>query len=436
MATAEHVSEPVEGLTIPRLLRRNARRFGDRPALTTGPGPEAGTLLWSQLRAEVAALARGFTVLGLQRGDRMLIAMSERAEHWIADLAAVHVGALPCSTDDTLSTAQIRAVARHSAATVLVLEGEEQLRRWRPVLDDLSHLRAVVLLDWSAAPAGDPRFVGYTAVRGALPPDDAGFEALTDAVAPDQPLALVYAPGATGGPEGVVLSHREVIHESLTQDRRLPVPDHPRSVACPPTGHVAERALGMYLPIRHAGHVTLCPEPDQLLPALRAVRPHAFFGTPGVWEGLAAALRAELAELPEERTAAPGQTRTTVPAAHRPHSGGGDVPTDPAETPERLDARVARPLREAVGLDDCHRALSGGAPLPAGVPEFLASVGLPVHEVRGVGEATGAAVTGAATTGTSGARTAETGETQPGPSPRRHVAADEPHTAAIEPTHP
>lgn len=112
MATPEQLHESVEGLTIPGLLRRNARRFAARPALTTGPGPDAGTLSWAQLRAEVAALTRGLTVLGLRRGDRMLIAMTRRAEHWVADLAAVHAGALPCSTYDTLSTEQIGAVAR------------------------------------------------------------------------------------------------------------------------------------------------------------------------------------------------------------------------------------------------------------------------------------------------------------------------------------
>ncbi|MFI8306345.1 AMP-dependent synthetase/ligase [Streptomyces sp. NPDC085927] len=392
MATAEHMSESVEGLTIPRLLRRNARQFGDRPALTTGPGPEAGTLLWSQLRAEVAALARGFGVLGLQRGDRMLIAMSKRAEHWIADLAAVHVGALPCSTYDTLSTEQIGAVARHSAATVLVLEGEEQMRRWQPVLDDLPHLRAVVLLDWSAAPAGgDPRFVSYTAVRGALPPDDAGFEALTDAVTPDQPLALVYTSGTTGDPKGVVLSHRNVIHESLMQDRLFPVPDHPRSVAHLSMGHIAERVLGIHLPVCNAGHVTICPTPEQLLPTLLAVRPHGFFGVPRVWERLAAALRAGLATLPEGRATAVEQAQKTALEAYRLRSEGKDVPADLAETLEQLDARVMLPVRAAVGLDDCRRAFSGAAPIPVGVLEFLASVGLPVYEVWGLSETTGAA---------------------------------------------
>ncbi|MFC8067944.1 AMP-dependent synthetase/ligase [Streptomyces sp. NPDC057293] len=391
MATAEQLHESVEGQTITALLRRNARQYGERPALTTGIGPDAGTLTWSQLRAEVAAVTRGLVALGLNRGDRVLIAMSKRAEHWIADLAAVHVGALPCSTYDTLSTEQIGALARHSAAAVLVLEGKEQMRRWRPVLDDLPNLRAVVVIDWDAAPADDPRFVSYTAVRGAVPPDDAGFEELADAVTTDHPLTLAYTSGTTGDPKGVVLSHRNVIHECLMQEQLVKVPDHPRSVAYLPLAHIAERVLGIYMPICNAGHVTICPEPDQLLPTLLTVRPHGFFGVPRVWEKLAAGLQAKLAALPDEQSAAMEQARKTALEAYRLRSDGKDVPAELAEVWEELDTRVMRPVRAAIGLDECRRAFSGAAPIPTRVLEFLASVSLPVYEVWGLSETTGAA---------------------------------------------
>ncbi|MGP3776667.1 AMP-dependent synthetase/ligase [Streptomyces sp. SDT5-1] len=391
MTPKEPLHQSVDGLTITTLLRRNAEEFGDRPALTTGIGPDADTLTWSQLRTEVAALTRGLAQLGLGRGERLLIAMAKRAEHWVTDLAAAHIGALSCSTYDTLSTEQIGVIARHSAATVLVLEGEEQVRRWAPVLDDLPSLKAVVVLDWSAAPADDPRFVSYAAVRGALPPDDEAFESLTNAATTDQPLALVYTSGTTGDPKGVVLSHRNVIHESVMQEQLVPLPPHPRSVAYLPMAHIAERVLGIYMPICSAGHVTVCPSPDQLLPALQQVRPHGFFGVPRVWEKLATGLRSRLAALPDEQATALAQARKTALEVFRLRSAGEDVPAELAEQVRTVDEAVLRPLRAAIGFDDCLRAFSGAAPIPTAVLEFLASVGLPVYEVWGLSETTGAA---------------------------------------------
>ncbi|MGW0733959.1 AMP-dependent synthetase/ligase [Streptomyces sp. NPDC002851] len=400
MATAaEQLHQSAESLTITGLLRRNAQDYADHPALTTGIGPDAVTLSWSRLRTEVAALTHGLSALGLGRGDRMLIAMSKRVEHWIADLAAIHLGALPCSTYDTLSTEQIRFVARHSAATVLVLEGEEQMRRWRPVLDELPRLRAVVVLDPDVVPEGDGRFVNYADADGSYPGGDtetetvvdAEFEALTDAATPDQPLTVVYTSGTTGDPKGVVLSHRNVIHECLMQDHLVNVPEHPRTVAYLPMAHIAERVLGIYMPICNIGHVTICPDPAQLLPTLLAARPHGFFGVPRVWEKLAAGLRAQLGTLPGEQAAALAQAQEAALEAFRLRSAGKDVPAELAARVEELDARVLRPVRAAVGLDTCSRAFSGAAPIPTTVLEFLAGLGLPVFEVWGLSETAGAA---------------------------------------------
>jgi long-chain acyl-CoA synthetase len=389
---AEQVQDAVEGLTITALLRRNARDHPDHPALTSGINPDATTLTWAGLRDEVAAVAQGLAAVGLHRGDRMLIAMSKRPEHWVADLAAAHLGAISCTLYDTLSTAQTRYIARHSAASVVVLEGAEQWDRWRPIIDDLPDLRAVVALDPAIVPPGDRRFVTYADLRGNGAAGDFrdAFEKLTDAATPDEPLCAVYTSGTTGDPKGVVLSHRNVIHQSVMQEFLVPVPEHPRSVSYLPMAHIAERVLGIYLPICTAGHVTICPDPTELLPSLVAVRPHGLFGVPRVWEKMVAGLQARLAALPEDQAALLQQPREVALQVFRLRAERAEVPAELAAKFEQVDPFL-RQIRAGMGLDASTRNFSGAAPIPVSVLEFLASIGLPVYEVWGLSETSGCA---------------------------------------------
>lgn len=392
MTTAEQVHAAVEGLTITGLLRRNARDHPDRPALTTGIDPGATTFSWSALRDEVAAVARGLSAHGLGRGDRMLIAMSKRPEHWASDLAAAHLGAISCTLYDTSSTDQIRYIARHSAAPVVVLEGAEQWARWRPIIDDLPDLRTVVVLDPSIIPPGDPRFATYADLRGN---GDVGdfrdtFEELTDAATPDEALCAVYTSGTTGDPKGVVLTHRNVIHQAVMQDFLVPAPEHPRSVSYLPMAHIAERMLSIYVPICTAGHVTICPDPAALLHSLVAVRPHGLFGVPRVWEKMVAGLQAKLASLPDDQAALLQQARDVASQVFRLRARRAEVPAELAAQFEQVDPFLKQ-IRAGIGLDASARNFSGAAPVPVSVLEFLAGIGLPVYEVWGLSETSGCA---------------------------------------------
>ncbi|WP_238014466.1 AMP-binding protein [Dactylosporangium sp. AC04546] len=95
---------------------------------------------------EAGVLARGLTEIGLRPGGRVLIMLSGRPEQWLIDVAAVQAGATPLAVPPTLGTDQLRQLARHSAAQVLVLASPADLARWRPILPDLPSLRRIVLV--------------------------------------------------------------------------------------------------------------------------------------------------------------------------------------------------------------------------------------------------------------------------------------------------
>jgi long-chain acyl-CoA synthetase len=378
----------VSDLTVPLLLARNAREHGSLPALTSLAEPST-SLTWAQLRERVAELAAGLAQLGLQSGDRMLISSNNRPEHWLIDYAAVHVGAVPCTAYATLSTPQLAYLGRHSAAVVLVIEGQQQWERWRPVLDQLPALRHVILLDETLAVPEDPRFRSFAELRTlgakALAADPEAFEKGWRAVRPEQPVTLLYTSGTTGDPKGVLLSHRNVIFQAATGEVTVPLPEHTRTVAYLPLAHIAERVLAVYAPLFRVGHVHIAPDAAAVGAGLRTVRPGSFFGVPRVWEKLAAAVLAILAGADEKVRAA----SEVALRAYQLRARSQPVPAELAAQLEAVDDAALRPIRALLGLDQVQWAGSGAAPIPVDVLLVLAGIGVDVMEVWGMTETTG-----------------------------------------------
>lgn len=381
---AQRCADTAHGLTIPALLHRNATEFADLPALSMLG--QDGTRTWRELRDEVAVLSRGLADLGLRSGDRMLIQMSSRPEHWLIDLAATHLGAVPSTVYATLSPTQLEYLARHSAARIVVLEGPAELERWKPILAGLPQVRHVVVVDGE----GD----GCVSLRQLMArdePDLVTFEKTWREIRPEQPVTLLYTSGTTGDPKGVVLSHHNVIYQSVVLEATSDVPDHACSLAYLPLAHIAERILGIYNPVYRAGHVTICPDPAQLLAGLVKIRPPSFFGVPRIWEKMVAGVQGQLAAAEPQVRAAVDAAREVALEAYQLREAGQPVPPELATKLAVLDEKVLRPLRARLGLDNMVNAGSGAAPIPVEVLLYLASLGVDVYEVWGMTETTGTA---------------------------------------------
>ncbi|WP_409493816.1 AMP-dependent synthetase/ligase [Amycolatopsis sp. cmx-11-12] len=394
MTTQPTVAEQIEGQTIPALLHRNAQEFGELPAVTSLDIEGKPTLNWREFRTAIAEVSRGLAGLGLGSRDRMLIMAPSSPEHLIADLAAAHLGAIPCTAYATLSPEQIGFVARHSAAGVVVLAGSDELGRWSQVLDDLPALRHIVLLDASVIPPDDKRFLSFADLRAAgaeaHAADPEAFETAWSAIGQDDPLSMIYTSGTTGDPKGVVLSHRNAIYQAAAVQKLHESPMHATNIAYLPLAHIAERELSIYMPIVWAGHVHTVGDPTGVVGALGQVHPKSFFGVPRVWEKMVAGLKNLLGSLPEEKRNGLIGANELLQQGYKLRSDGKEVPPELAEKIAQTDAAALAPVRAMLGLDQVEVASSGAAALPVEILYFIAGLGVEIQEVWGLSETTGA----------------------------------------------
>ncbi|GAB3852323.1 AMP-dependent synthetase/ligase [Nocardioides maradonensis] len=402
--TRARIEASIAGDTLPAAFARTVAERGDTMAyadkvgldLSAGYAPGWRSLTWRELAGQAEAVAAALIDAGVAAGDRVAFMCGNRIEHVVADLGAMHAGAVTMSVYNTLSVDQVAFVAGHSEPTVVVLETADHLARWERALAESSSLHTVVLID-AEPPAGDERFVRWedfvAAGWGSAATNPSAVAERVAGVGPDDAVTILYTSGTTGDPKGVVLTHHAVLYEAACSLEAAGATGDIVFISYLPFAHIAERMLGMYIPQVIGGEIHLIADPAHLLGALAEVRPTRFFGVPRVWEKIKTGITARLAaeQDPEKRAQIDAALATGleyVEAQQLGHSPSAEL----TARFEAVDAALLGFLRALLGLDRCAWAASAAAPMPLEVARFFAGLGMRIYDVYGMTE-TCAAVT-------------------------------------------
>ena len=330
--------------TVAHQTDQTALRWRDR-----GGGWQAAT--WGEYGDGAARVAAGLLHLGVERGDRVLLLVRNRPEFHIADVAALLAGAVPISIYNSTPAAPLHHLLAHCRARVAIADDSELLERLLAARDGLPALCHLVVIDdrENLAPAD---VLGFDQLTAATPVDLATLAARTE---PDELATVIYTSGTTGPPKGVQITHRNVV---ATADMFLRAVRRSRAelagkrvVSYLPMAHIAERMISHYEAIECGFEVTTCPEVGLIARYLPEVRPQIAFGVPRVWERVHARIT----------SLAPDADAATV--------------------------------RQLVGLDQAEFVFTGAAPTASALIAWFRSMGIPMAEIYGLSETTGAVST-------------------------------------------
>ncbi len=315
---------------------------------------------------------------------------SNRLEHVLADIGAMHAGAVPMSIYNTLSASQVAYVAAHSEPAVVVLETADHVARWQQAVDEGS-VGQVVVLDDEAAPAGALTWQQLLERgRQTRSTHEDEVDRRWRAVAPDSPATILYTSGTTGNPKGVVITHRNVLFEVESGNQTAELDGETIGVSYLPYAHIAERVLSLYIPQVGGGHVHLIGDPSLLVGALGEVRPNRFFGVPRVWEKIQTGILGLLAMETDETKKKAVADAMAVGLEHVESQQYGETTSDELQARfDAVDAAVLTPMRSMLGLERVTWAGSASAPMPLETARFFAGLGLCIYDIYGMTETTG-----------------------------------------------
>ena len=389
MATQAEQLEHYKGLdqgSVPGAFQFTAKRVPDRPALRTLDG--STELTWGEYNEAVRKTAAGLAALGLKKGDTIALMLVNRPEFHIADAAAMHLGATPFSIYNTYTPEQIAFLVEDAAPAIAITEPQfaDRLVEVKGRDNALEHIVVV---------EGDAPEGGLTLEELQQKGDESfDFDAAWQAVEPDDILTLIYTSGTTGNPKGVQITHRNILETVRSYAQIIEFPDGGRIVSYLPMAHVAERNVSHYLPMAFGFEVTSIDNPRDLSAALPQVHPTWFFAVPRIYEKLKSGLEAMLDKLEDQEAKAKIQGAFDL-ALKRVDliQAGEEVPKEIEEAWQKADQELFSNLRAAIGLDQLEACNVGAAPTPPDVIKFFHAIGVPLAELWGMSETTGAGTT-------------------------------------------
>jgi fatty-acyl-CoA synthase len=238
---------------------------------------EDRSISWAQLDERIRTVASGLAKQGIVKGDRVAVLMTNRPEFVEVTLAANAIGAIAVPVNFRLASGEAAYVITHSGARLLVADA------------DLAQLAVA-----AAATAGGCRVV----VVGEAPEGTLSYEHIT-AVSCDPPAAaiderdialIMYTSGTTGRPKGAMLSHLNLLMQSITAIRssRM-VDDDYVALVNVPLFHIA--GIGSMPPSLLVGAPTIIMptgtfDAETTLAVVERERVSGLFLVPAQWQAL------------------------------------------------------------------------------------------------------------------------------------------------------
>jgi long-chain acyl-CoA synthetase len=331
-----------------------------------------------EMYRSVVGVARALESWGIVKGDRVAILSENRPEWAISDFATMSLGAATVPIYATLTPEQTLHILRDSGARVIFVSSREQLNKLLSIKDQCA-IEKIVVMDDVAAAGVIPMAPIIQSGLEANAARDQVFDARAHAIAPDDLATIIYTSGTTGTPKGAMLSQGNLASNLLYSLDGYDSTPGRISISFLPLSHVTARHVD-YTLFWHGITIAYCPFHEQLLEALKEVRPDFFVAVPRVYEKIYARVQSSAQEGMKRKIY---DWALRVGRAHKDEVLAGKTPT-------ALQWRLANKLfyskvKAALG-GRVAVFISGGAPLSRDTLDWYASMGMRINEGYGLTE--------------------------------------------------
>lgn len=353
-------------LPVQRLLRWEKER--PRKVFLTQPMGNGAVLemTWGQASHEVRRMAAYLQEQNWPEGSRIAI-YGKNSAHWIlADLAIWMAGHVSVPIYATFNASALNFILKHAEVRACFVG---KLDDTRALLGGMPGYIPVISMSEAPALASEiSNDFAMTLPEG--PASQMHTNSWNSIVARTEPLrrpappagdglaTIIYTSGTTGEPKGVMHTFNSFAWSLQAAAKRVSLSEKDRFMSYLPLAHVAERILVEHGALYFGAQIFFAESIDTFIEDMQRARPTIFFSVPRLWVKFQQGVHSKM-------PAAKLQKLLKIPV---------------------VGHFVRKKVLKGLGLDKCHLAAGGAAPMPAQVLRWYRQLGLDLIEVYGMTE--------------------------------------------------
>jgi len=383
--------------SLPEIWTLAAKKFGNIVALHNPHSKPEVKITYSQLSEQIQQFAAGLQTLGVTYGERVSLIADNSPRWFIADQGIMTAGAVNAVRSAQADKEELLYIISHSGSTALVVEDIKTLNKLGESLNELPIKLVVLISDEIPSTELNFQVVNFSQLL-----DIGSNNTLVATKYSGETLAtLIYTSGTTGKPKGVMLSHKNLLHQVKNLGTVVQPEKGDIALSILPTWHSYERS-GEYFLISQ-GCTQIYTNLRSVKGDLKKFKPNYMIAVPRLWESIYEGVQKQFREQPAKKQSLVKflleMSQKYIEA--RRISQGLSLNHLHASVIERSQAKIVElgllsfhklgeklvygKVREATGGNIKH-VISGGGALPGYIDNFFEIVGVEILQGYGLTE--------------------------------------------------
>lgn len=285
--------------TIPKLIIRNYKRWGQRTAMCMKNFGIWQSYSWAEYYEKVKYLSLGLISLGLEPGDVVCIIGDNEPEWFWGEFATQAAGGIVTGIFVDSIPAEVKYIAEHSGAKFAIVNDQEQTDKFLEIKNELPSLKKVIYWD----PKGlrnydDPILISFSQVielgKEYEKTHPGLFERNVERGKGDDIAFIYYTSGTTGLPKGAMLTHQALINTAQAFINRYPLNENDDLISNFPAAWVGDSFFATIPHLLSGARLNFPEEPETIAEDTREVGPNFIIYGPRQWESLVSEIQVKI----------------------------------------------------------------------------------------------------------------------------------------------